>query len=126
MAILRTVHFGPAEPFFRRLRCIHREMKVTATLASERDDSNMAHITNRPISKLRKAPQPPLSHPGATPDADRAKRLSLAQPCATDQELTPGDRVEGLGNSEPRLDNTAQCSEPTMMRQSSSGMTTAM
>jgi len=55
-------------------------------------------ITNKPIPKLHKAPQPPLSHPGGTPDSDRAKRPSLAQPPATGQELTPGDRVEGLGN----------------------------
>jgi hypothetical protein len=50
------------------------------------------------ILKLPKAPQPPLSHPGATPDSDRAKRPSLAEPSATGQELTPGDRVEGLGD----------------------------
>ena len=30
--------------------------------------------------------------------ADRAQRPPLAEPPATDQELTPGDRVEGLGN----------------------------
>jgi len=60
--------------------------------------SNMTHSANKPTPKLRKAPQPPLSHPGATPDADRAKRPSLADPSARDQELTPGDRVEGLGN----------------------------
>jgi hypothetical protein len=60
--------------------------------------SNMAHIANKPTPKLRRAPQPPLSHPGATPDADRAKRPSLAEPPATDQEVTPGDRVESLGN----------------------------
>ena len=57
----------------------------------------MAHITRNSIPKLPKAPQPPLSHPGATPDSDRAKRPSLAQPAAGEQELTPGDRVEGLG-----------------------------
>jgi hypothetical protein len=50
------------------------------------------------LPSLRKAPQAPLSHPGATPDSDRAKRPPLAQPAATDQELSPGDRVEGLGN----------------------------
>ena len=58
---------------------------------------NMNHITNSSIPKLHKAPQPPLSHPGATPDSDRAKRPPLAEPCAT-EELNPGDRVEGLGN----------------------------
>jgi hypothetical protein len=58
----------------------------------------MTAIINNPIPKLRKAAQPPLSHPGATPDSDRAKRPPLSEPPATDQELSPGDRVEGLGN----------------------------
>jgi len=53
---------------------------------------------NKPIPKLRKAPQPPLSHLGATADSDRAKRPPLAEPSATGEELNPGDRVEGLGN----------------------------
>jgi hypothetical protein len=57
----------------------------------------MTHITKKPIPKLRKAPQPPLSHAGAIPDSDRAKRPRLSQPSATGEELTPGDRVEGLG-----------------------------
>ena len=40
-----------------------------------------------------------LSHPGATPDSDRAKKPSLAEPPSDfNQELNPGDRVEGLGN----------------------------
>jgi hypothetical protein len=58
----------------------------------------MTPITNKPRPKLRKAPQPPLSHAGAIPDSDRAKRPPLSEPSATDQELNPGDRVEGLGN----------------------------
>ena len=58
----------------------------------------MTHITNNPIQNLHKAPQPPLSYPGATPDCDRAKKPPLAEPAATGQELNPGDRVEGLGN----------------------------
>jgi hypothetical protein len=58
----------------------------------------MTHLTNKPISKLPKAPQPPLSYPGATADSDRARKPSLSQPSATGQELIPGDRVEGLGN----------------------------
>ena len=57
----------------------------------------MTHITN-PIPRLRKAPQPPLSRPGATPDSDRAKKPPLVEASTTDQELNPGDRVEGLGN----------------------------
>jgi hypothetical protein len=58
----------------------------------------MTHVTIKPTPKLRKAPQPPLPHAGAIPDSDRAKRPPLAEPSATDQELNPGDRVEGLGN----------------------------
>ena len=50
------------------------------------------------MSKLRKSLQPPLSHPGAVPDSERAKRPPLAEPSATNQELNSGDRVEGLGN----------------------------
>src|ERR1700730_8082913 len=60
--------------------------------------SKMTPITVNPMPKLRKAPQPPLSHPGATPDSERAKKPPLADPSATDQELNRGDRVEGLGN----------------------------
>jgi hypothetical protein len=53
---------------------------------------------NKLTPKLRKAPQPPLSHAGATADADRAKRPPLVQPSAPDPELNPGDRVEALAN----------------------------
>jgi hypothetical protein len=53
---------------------------------------------NKPTPKLRKAPQPPLSHVGAPADSDRAKRPPLVQPAAPDSELNPGDRVEGLAN----------------------------
>lgn len=59
---------------------------------------NMTHITKHPTPKLARAPQPPLSHPGAAPDSDRAKKPRLAEPSATGQGLTPGDRVEGLGD----------------------------
>ena len=58
----------------------------------------MIHITEKPTPKLRKAPQPPVTYPGATRDADRAKKPPLADPSATNEELRPGDRVEGLGN----------------------------
>lgn len=54
-------------------------------------------VTN-PTSTLPKRPQPPLSHLGATPDSERAKKPALATPPATGVELNPGDRVEGLGN----------------------------
>ena len=52
----------------------------------------------RKMPKLREASQPPPSYPGAAADSDRAKRPPLAEPPATDQELNPGDRVEGLGD----------------------------
>lgn len=58
----------------------------------------MTHIIKNPVPKLRKAPQPPLPYPGATADSDRAKKPPLAEPPAPEQELNPGDRVEGLGN----------------------------
>ena len=58
----------------------------------------MPPLTKDPIPRLRKAPQPPLPHPGAPRDADRAKKPRLVEPSATDQELSPGDRVEGLGD----------------------------
>jgi len=48
--------------------------------------------------ELPKAPQPPLSRPGATADSDRAKRPPLAEPPKADQQLKSGDRVAGLGN----------------------------
>ena len=55
-------------------------------------------MTIKRIPKLRKAPQPPIEYPGAIPDSDRAKKPALSEPAATDQELNPGDRVEGLGD----------------------------
>jgi hypothetical protein len=58
----------------------------------------MTQIINKPIPKLRKAPQPPLSRAGAIPDSERAQRPPLSEPSTTGQELTRGDRVEGLGN----------------------------
>jgi hypothetical protein len=64
----------------------------------ERGDGNMTNVANKLTPKLRQAPQPPLSHPGAAPDSDRAKKPPLAEPSATNEELSPGDRVEGLGN----------------------------
>ena len=58
----------------------------------------MSHSTNKLAPKLSKASQPPLSHAGAVPDSDRARKPPLSEPSATGQEFTPGDRVEGLGN----------------------------
>jgi hypothetical protein len=58
----------------------------------------MSSISDSRLPKLRKASQPPLSYPGAIPDSDRAKKPPLVEPPATDQELNPGDRVEGLGD----------------------------
>jgi hypothetical protein len=58
----------------------------------------MTHTPNKPTPKLRKAPQPPRTHAGATADAARAKRPALAQRPAPDAELNPEDRVMGLAN----------------------------
>jgi hypothetical protein len=58
----------------------------------------MTNLANKRIPKLRKALQPPLAYAGATADSDRAKRPPLSEPSASGAELTPGDRVEGLGN----------------------------
>ena len=100
--IVKTVQFGPAEPFFPSLWCICRgdEQSQRRALFWPLGKETMEYdfMINNPIPKLRKAPQPPLAHPRATPDSDRAKRPPLAEPSATDQELNPGDRVEGLGN----------------------------
>jgi len=70
--------------------------KSTAPASWERMDLTVS--TKKLTRKLRKAPQPPLSHPGATPDSDRAKPPLLADPAVNESELRPGDRVEGLGN----------------------------
>ena len=113
------MQFGSAERFFPGLCFIRGEMKsldkrglLWASL--ERNNRNMRPITNKP-AKLRKAPQPPLSYPGAPPDSDRAKRPPLAEAAASDQELNPGDRVEGLENQQ---ENSAQFSKPTTMMRS--------
>ncbi len=54
--------------------------------------------SNKRTPKLRKAPQPPLSYAGAVPDSERAKNPPLDLPSGPHPELTPGDRVEGLGD----------------------------
>jgi hypothetical protein len=61
-------------------------------------DNRTPHINSKPLPKLSEAARPPLSYPGAVPDSDRAKRPALVDPPATGQELSPGDRVEGLGD----------------------------
>ena len=55
-------------------------------------------MTHRSFTSLHKTRQLPLSHRGATPDSERARKPSLVDPPATGQELRRGDRVEGLGN----------------------------
>jgi hypothetical protein len=59
----------------------------------------MTHITDDPIPKLHEGPQPPLSYPGATPDADRAKRPPLGQPwrwSGQDAQLPQDDETRRL------------------------------
>jgi hypothetical protein len=73
-------------------------LSMTTLLPEERKYEDMPPITKPSVRALRKAPQPPLSNSGATPDVDRAKKPPLVTPSAATEELTPGDRVEGLGN----------------------------
>jgi hypothetical protein len=100
----QTVQIRPDLPVFPSLCWIWWSIcrdAITKRIAVGKTGNNrphMSHLISKPQFKLRKAPQPPLSHRGAVPDSDRARRPSLAQPAATKQELTPGDRVEGLGN----------------------------
>jgi hypothetical protein len=63
-----------------------------------KETTSMTLMTENLRPKLRKAAQPPLSHPGATPDTDRAKKPPLAESSAVNEQLSPGDRVKGLGN----------------------------
>src|ERR1700686_1471382 len=74
--------------------------KSTAPASWERMDMtmDMTLSAKKLTRKLRKSPQPPLSHLGATADSDRAKRRPLAAPSSTGEALNPGDRVEGFGN----------------------------
>jgi hypothetical protein len=67
-------------------------------LRSRGYDSAMPDTKTHPTPRLGKSSQPPLAYPGAAPDSERAKRPRLAEPPPNDQELTAGDRVQGLGN----------------------------
>ena len=77
------------------------------SLLGEKNKVYMTQMANKVTPIPRGAPQPPMS-PGATPDSDRTKRPPLADQSSTDQELIPGDRVEGLGTSASRLEKSAQ------------------
>jgi hypothetical protein len=76
------VHCRPAKAFLLSLNCI----------------CIMSRIIHKPVPKLQKTPQPPLSRAGATPDSDRARKPPLSEPAATSRGLIPGDRVERLGD----------------------------
>jgi hypothetical protein len=79
-------------------RADEQSWRKSAILWPRGKENTMTHGTNKLAPKLRKAPQPPLSHAGAIPNSDRAKRPPLSEPAAPDHELYPGDRVEGLAN----------------------------
>jgi hypothetical protein len=90
----------PNHPFRTYAVCIE-QMNIAAKAlcwSLGKKQWNMTDSTNNPTAKLHKAPQPPLSHPGATPDSDRARKPPLVEPSPTSEELSPGDRVEGLGD----------------------------
>jgi hypothetical protein len=101
---VRTEQFGPAELFSRAYAVSDRGDKPgtlrnpLAPFRGRKHRKAMSHNGKEPKPVLPKAPQPPLSHRGATPDSERARRPPLAESHATDQELNPGDRVEGLGD----------------------------
>jgi len=98
-SIVRTAQFGPVRPFAPSLCCPYgADEQLQQGIISISLEENMTHITNKPVATLHKAPQPPLSHRGAAPDSDRAKKPRLTEPSASNQELVPGDRVEGLGD----------------------------
>src|SRR5579871_5324231 len=95
-----TILFKPMLVSIRGEETVQRKALLSPL---EKKPWNMTHITKNRIPKLhvpklKKAPQPPLSYPGAAPDSDPAKRPPLADPAATDQELSPGDRVAGIGD----------------------------
>ena len=92
--VVRTVQFGSAEPSFASYASFNGKMNAAAN-GTRKEQWDMKH---KPAPKLRKAAQPPLSRPGGAPDSDRAQRPRLAQPPAPRSKLSPGDRVEGLGN----------------------------
>jgi hypothetical protein len=62
------------------------------------EENTMTHGTNKPTPKLRKAPQPPCHTLGRSLTQTAPRDHRSPSPSATGQELSPGDRVEGLGN----------------------------
>ena len=99
--MVRSEQFGSAKRSFQGYAVSIEDGKSQRRVLLSppwKETTKMTLITDKLTPKLRKAPQPPLSYPGATPDADRAMRPSLAEPPASNEELSPGDRVEGLGN----------------------------
>jgi len=99
---VRTEQFEPVGPFFPAYAVLIGEINSRGEGRCagflERNKWTMTHIADNSIPKLRRAPQPPLSYPGAAADSDRTKKPRLAEPPANDQDLKRGDRVEGLGN----------------------------
>ena len=101
---VRTVQFGPAELFPEPYAVSDRgdkprtRRKSLAPFRGRKHCKTMTHNGKDPRLVLPRAPQPPLSYRGAAPDSERAKRPPLAESHATDEELNPGDRVEGLGD----------------------------
>ena len=90
----------PSPPFAAYALSIEPKHCCRKTLPCfiEKNKSIMTHLTNQATTTLPRSSQPPLSYPGATPDSDRARKPPLAEPTATGEELSPGDRVEGLGD----------------------------
>jgi hypothetical protein len=108
--ILRTVQYGALELACEAYAASVEERTLAAGSLLEgsaqaphvwsprKKQSNMSRAPLKSMSRLPKVSQPPLSHRGATPDSNRAGRPPLSQLPARDEELTRGDRVEGLGD----------------------------
>ncbi len=69
-------------------------------LAAVKEVSEHVPDTQTHCRRTSQSPATATFTPRATPDSERAKRPFLAEPSATDQELNPGNRVEGLGDFE--------------------------
>jgi hypothetical protein len=75
---------------------LHVHSSLLSVVLSDEGTSATPEATNQ-STHVNEGLEPPAT-PGLPPDKERAKRPPLAEPSATNEELSPGDRVEGLGN----------------------------
>jgi hypothetical protein len=60
-------------------------------------------MLNRSATDANKSPEPPLSYPGGTPDAERAKKPLLPEPPYEPYEKAPAPRALQAADSISRL-----------------------